>query len=98
MKPCFAKHVPPVAVTPEWTCALDNPASHGQNRIRMNLYSLQVVLPTVSTAALLLLASCASKPDDEKNTSAVYRQGVPGGTWVESYKIPVTIAAIDPAN
>jgi len=46
----------------------------------------------------MLLASCASKPDDERNTSAAYREGVHGGTWVESYRIPVTVTAIDPAS
>jgi hypothetical protein len=64
----------------------------------MKLYPFQVVFPAASAAALLLLVSCASKPEDERNTSSVYRQGVPGGTWVESYRIPVTIAAIDPAS
>jgi hypothetical protein len=64
----------------------------------MKLYPIQIVFPAVSAAALLLLISCASKPGDEKNTSTVYREGVPGGTWVESYRIPVTVAAIDPAN
>jgi hypothetical protein len=64
----------------------------------MKLYPFQVVFPAVSAAALLLLVSCASNPEDEKNTSTAYSQGVPGGTWVESYKIPVTVAAIDPAN
>jgi len=63
----------------------------------MKLCPIQVVCPAVSAAALLLV-SCASKPEDEKNTSVAYRQGVPGGTWVESYKVPVTVAAIDPAN
>lgn len=57
----------------------------------------QAVFPTISAAALLL-ASCASGPEDEKNTSTAYRQGVPGGTWLESYKVPVTVAAIDPTN
>jgi hypothetical protein len=64
----------------------------------MKLCPLQVVFPAVSAAALLLLVSCASKPEDERNTSTAYREGVPGGTWVESYKIPVTVAAIDPAS
>lgn len=64
----------------------------------MKLYPIQVVFPAVSAAALLLLVSCASKSGDEKNTSTVYREGVPGGTWVESYRIPVTVAAIDPAS
>ncbi|HSU54107.1 MAG TPA: hypothetical protein VLT36_08630, partial [Candidatus Dormibacteraeota bacterium] len=27
-----------------------------------------------------------------------HRQGVPGGTWVESYKAPVTVTAIDPTT
>ena len=64
----------------------------------MKLYPFQVVFPAVSAAALLLFVSCASKPEDERNTSTAYRQGVPGGTWVESYKVPVTVAAIDPAS
>ena len=64
----------------------------------MKLCPLQVVFPAVSAAALLLLVSCASEPEDERNTSTAYRQGVPGGTWIESYRIPVTVAAIDPAS
>ncbi len=64
----------------------------------MKLCQFQIVCPALSAAALLLLASCASEPGDEKNTSASYREGVPGGTWVESYRIPVTVAAIDPAS
>ena len=64
----------------------------------MKLCPFRVVLPVVSAAALLFLASCASKPEDERNTSTAYREGVPGGTWVESYRIPVTVAAIDPAS
>jgi hypothetical protein len=64
----------------------------------MKLCPFQVAFPTASAAALLLLISCASEPEDKRNTSTAYRQGVPGGTWVESYKAPVTIAAIDPAS
>jgi len=64
----------------------------------MKLCPFQVVFSAVSVAGLLLLVSCASKPEDEKNTSTAYREGVPGGTWIESYRIPVTVAAIDPAN
>jgi hypothetical protein len=64
----------------------------------MKLCPLQVVFPAVLAAALLLLVSCASKPEDERNTSTAYREGVPGGTWVESYRVPVTVAAIDPAS
>ncbi len=68
-------------------------------RIRlMKLYPFQVVFRAVSAVALLLLVSCASKPEDERNTSTAYRQGVPGGTWVESYKVPVTVAAVDRAT
>ncbi len=64
----------------------------------MKLCPSQVVIPAVSAAVLLLLVSCASKPEDERNTSTAYLQGVPGGTWVESYRVPVTVAAIDPAS
>jgi hypothetical protein len=59
---------------------------------------IQFVFPTLSAAAALMLNSCASKPEDEKNISTAYREGVPGGTWLESYKIPLTVAAIDPAS
>jgi hypothetical protein len=64
----------------------------------MKFCSIQFLLPALPAAALLLSVSCASKPEGERNTSTAYRQGVPGGTWVESYRVPVTIAAIDPAN
>lgn len=64
----------------------------------MKLCPFQIVFPAASAAALLLLGSCASNPEDERNTSTAVRQGVPGGTWVESYKIPVTVAAIDPTK
>jgi hypothetical protein len=64
----------------------------------MKLCPFQVVSAAVSAVALLLIVSCASKPEDERNTSSAVRQGVPGGTWIESYKIPVTVAAIDPAS
>lgn len=64
----------------------------------MKLCSFQVMFPAVSAAALLLLVSCASKTDDERNTSTAYREGVPGGTWIESYRVSVTVAAIDPAS
>jgi len=64
----------------------------------MKLCPFQVLFPAGSAAALLLLVSCASEPGDGKNTSTAYRQGVPGGTWIESYKIPVTVEAIDAAN
>jgi hypothetical protein len=63
----------------------------------MKLCSFQLILPAVLAAALLFI-SCASKPEDERNTSTATREGVPGGTWVESYRVPVTIAAIDPAG
>ena len=63
----------------------------------MMLGPFQVVVPAVLAAAVLLLVSCVSE-GDEKNVSTAYRHGVPGGTWVESYKTPVTIDAIDPAS
>jgi hypothetical protein len=58
----------------------------------------QFVFPAVFSAAFLLLASCASQPKDDGNTAATFRDGVPGGTWVDSYKIPVTVTAVDPAK
>src|SRR5215471_16036767 len=64
----------------------------------MKLCPFQVVIQAVSAAVMLFLVSCASEPEDERNTSHSYREGVPGGTWVESYKVPVTVAAIDPSS
>jgi len=64
----------------------------------MKLNTSQVLFSAGSAAALLVFVSCASKPENERNTSSAYRQGVPGGTWVESCKIPVTVAALDPAS
>jgi len=63
----------------------------------MKLGPFQVVFTAVLASAVLLLVSCVSE-GDEKNVSTSYREGVPGGTWLESYKVPVTIAAIDPAS
>ena len=64
----------------------------------MKLCSFHVVFPVVSAAAFLIVVSCASESEDEKNTSTAYREGVPGGTWVESYRVPVTVAAVDPSS
>ena len=64
----------------------------------MSLRPFQLVFSAVLAAALILSVSCASNPEDEKNVSTSYREGVPGGTWVESYKVPVTVEAIDPAS
>jgi hypothetical protein len=64
----------------------------------MNLRPFQVVFPAGLAAVLLFLISCASDPDEGKNVSSAYSEGVPGGTWVESYEAPVTIAAIDSAS
>ncbi len=60
-------------------------------------------LRTVATAvllpvALVTLVSCSSTPNVEKSTTVAYREGVPGGTWVETYKIPVTVADVDTAG
>src|SRR5215471_1545741 len=64
----------------------------------MKLSPFKVVLPAYLVAALLFLVSCASNPEDEKNVSSAYSEGVPGGTWVESYEAPVTVAAVDSAS
>jgi hypothetical protein len=49
-------------------------------------------------AALLMLTSCASSPSVQKVSTTAYREGVPGGTLVETYKITVNVREIDPAN
>lgn len=64
----------------------------------MKLSLCPVLFRACFAATLLILVSCASKPEDERNTSTAYSRGVPGGTWLESYKIPVTVAAIDPTS
>jgi hypothetical protein len=45
----------------------------------------------------LALASCSSTPKVKKASTVAYREGVPGGTLVEAYKIPVTVAEVDDA-
>ncbi len=52
--------------------------------------------PMVFLAALLAFTSCASAPKVKKASTVAYREGVPGGTLVETYKIAVTVADIDP--
>ncbi len=64
----------------------------------MKLCPFQVVGTAVPAAILLLFVSCASKPGDERNTSTAYSEGRAGGTWVESYKALVTVAAVDAAD
>lgn len=62
----------------------------------MKLGPFHVLFTAFLASAVLLSVSCVSE-GDEKNVSTAYREGVPGGTWVENYKTPVTIEAIDPA-
>ena len=62
------------------------------------MHPLQIAASAVLPAALLLLSSCASAPNVEKTTVAAYREGVPGGTLVETYKITATVTAIDAAS
>lgn len=63
----------------------------------MKLVPFQVLFTAILASAVLLVVSCVSE-GDENNVSTAYREGVPGGTWLENYKVPVTIAAIDPAS
>ena len=49
----------------------------------------------VVPAALLTFTSCATSPKVEKVTTTAYREGVPGGTLVETYKITATVTAVD---
>jgi hypothetical protein len=49
-------------------------------------------------AVLLTFTSCSSAPKVEKTTTTAYRQSVPGGTLVETYKITALVKAIDPAD
>lgn len=54
--------------------------------------------PALLPALLLTFASCASAPKVEKAATVAYREGMPGGTLVETYKITVTVTDIDPAS
>jgi hypothetical protein len=45
--------------------------------------------------ALLLLTSCSSAPKVEKTVVSAYKDGVPGGTLVETYIITAKITDID---
>jgi hypothetical protein len=49
-------------------------------------------------AALLMFTSCASSPSVQKVSTTAYREGEPGGTLVETYKITVNVGEIDPAS
>ena len=52
----------------------------------------------VLPALLLALTSCASAPKVEKTSTVAYREGVPGGTLVEAYKIVARVTRIDAAS
>jgi hypothetical protein len=47
---------------------------------------------------LLALSSCSSAPKVEKTSTAAYREGVPGGTLVEAYKITARVTGINEAS
>lgn len=49
----------------------------------------------VAVVGVLALTACSSTKVD-KTTTTIYREGMPGGTLVETYNISVTVAAIDP--
>jgi hypothetical protein len=49
-------------------------------------------------ATWLAFTSCSSAPKVEKATTVAYREGVPGGTLVETYNITVRVTDIDAAS
>ncbi len=57
-----------------------------------------VAMAVLMPVALVALVSCSSTPKVEKATTVAYREGVPGGTWIETYKINVTVADVDAAG
>jgi hypothetical protein len=54
--------------------------------------------PVLLSAVLLALTSCSSSPKLQKASTVAFREGMPGGTLVETYKITVTVTEIDPAS
>jgi hypothetical protein len=53
---------------------------------------------TAAAIGVLALTACSSTPKVEKTLTTAYREGMPGGTLVETYRLTVTVAAIDPIN
>jgi hypothetical protein len=64
--------------------------------MRTNMLQWSVI--ALAPAAVLAFTSCSSEPKIEPTTSAAYQQGVPGGTFVETYKNTATVTAIDAAS
>lgn len=59
----------------------------------------KTILITLFMAVTVALTSCStSSKVGETTTSASYEEGVPGGTYVETYKLEATVTAIDAAN
>jgi hypothetical protein len=48
--------------------------------------------------AWLILTGCSSTSKVDKTTTTTFTEGVPGGTWTQTYQITATVAAIDPAT
>jgi hypothetical protein len=47
-------------------------------------------------AAWLILTGCSSATKVDKKTSVIFKEGVPGGTWTQTYQTAATVNAIDP--
>ena len=64
---------------------------------------MKLIFPMIATAAflpaaLLVFAGCASAPQTDKTTTVAYKEGVPGGTLLQTYQTTATVTAVDPAT
>ena len=61
---------------------------------------ITIKLPVLALlpAALLAFTSCSSTPPGDRSTMVAAQRGVPGGVIVQTYKITVTVTAVDAAS
>lgn len=64
----------------------------------MKRKQLTVVASALLSAVLLSFVSCSSQPRVEKTSTFNYREGVAGGTLIETYKLTATVIGVDTAN
>ena len=57
----------------------------------------RLVIAVLSSAGMLLLVSCASAPKQAGKARPASGESLTGGTLVETYRLSVTVAALNPA-
>jgi hypothetical protein len=64
----------------------------------MKLKTIKLSTLGLLPVTLFILAGCASTPEVDKTTTVAFKEGVPGGTLVQSYETTAKVTAIDPAT